>query len=108
VTLPSRIRGHQARKLALEDADEVAEEVERLQFPQGGGDPGTSGYRPAWTNAAMVERNASHYRGPDAGRSDRVLRREVIAGHPWAGFLGAVEVVITREAETGRSTARRR
>jgi hypothetical protein len=92
---------HQARKLALEDAEQVAEEVERLQFPQGGGDPGTPGYRPAWTNAGMVERIASEYSGPNAGPSDGVLRRELISGQPWAGFLGAVEVVITREAETG-------
>jgi hypothetical protein len=49
----------------------------------------------------MVERIASEYSGPDAGPSDRVLRRELIAGQPWAGFLGAVEVAITREAETG-------
>ena len=27
--------------------------------------------------------------------------RAVVAGQPWAGFLGAVEVAITREAETG-------
>jgi hypothetical protein len=92
---------HQARELALEDAEKVAEEVERLQFPQGGGDPGTPGHRRAWTNAGMVERIAGEYSGPDAGPSDRVLRRELVPGQPWAGFLGAVEVVITREAETG-------
>jgi hypothetical protein len=91
----------QARELALEDAEGVAEEVERLQFPQGGGDPGTPGHRRAWTNAGMVERIAGEYGGPDAGPSDRVLRRELVPGQPWAGFLGAVEVVITREAETG-------
>jgi hypothetical protein len=92
---------HQARKLALEDAEGVADEAERLQFPQGGGDPGTPGYRPAWTNAGMVERIASRYSGSTAGLSDRVLGRELISGQPRAGFLGAVEVVITREAETG-------
>jgi hypothetical protein len=91
---------HQARKLALEDAGKVAGKVERLQFPQGG-DPGTPQYRPPWTNADMVERIASEYRGPAAGPSDRVLRRELIPGQPWTGFLGAVEVAITREAETG-------
>jgi hypothetical protein len=58
---------HRARKLALEDAEQVAEEVERFQFPQGGGDPGTPGYRPAWTNAGMVERIVSEYSGPNAG-----------------------------------------
>ena len=92
---------HQARALALEDAKQVAEEVERRQFPQGGGDPGTAGYRPPWTNAAMVERIASEYRGPAAGPSDRVLGRELVPGRPWTGFLGAVEVAITRAAETG-------
>jgi hypothetical protein len=92
---------HQAHRLALEDAAKVAGEVERLQFPQGGGDPGTPGYRPAWSNAGMVERIASQYSGPDAGPSDRVLRRELVSGQPWVGFLGAVEVVITRAAETG-------
>lgn len=44
---------HQARQLALEAAEQVAEEVERRQFPQGGGDPGTAGYRRPWTNAGM-------------------------------------------------------
>jgi hypothetical protein len=93
--------GHQAHRLALEDAEKVAGEVERLQFAQGGGDPGTPGYRPAWSNAGMVERIASRYSGPDAGSSDRVLRRELVSGQPWVGFLGAVEVVMTREAESG-------
>ena len=37
---------HEARVRALEDAERVAEEIERRQFPQGGGDPGTPGYRP--------------------------------------------------------------
>lgn len=92
---------HQARRLALEDAERVAEEVERLQFPQGGGDPGTPGYRRAWTTAGMVERIAGEYGGPGSGPSDGVLRRELVSGQPWVGFLGAVEVVITREAETG-------
>lgn len=92
---------HQARTLALEDAEKVADEVERLQFPQGGGDPGTPGHRRAWTNAGMVERIASEFSGPDAGSSDRVLQLEVVPGQPWTGFLGAVEVAITREAETG-------
>jgi hypothetical protein len=92
---------HQARELALEDAERVAAEVERLQFPQGGGDPGTPGHRRAWSNAGMVERIAGEFGGPGAGPSDRVLRREVVPGQPWVGFLGAVEVAITREAETG-------
>lgn len=92
---------HQARTLALADAEQVADQVERLQLPQGGGDPGTPGHRPPWTNAAMVERIASAYRGPAVGPSDRVLRRELISGQPRTGLLGAVEVAITREAETG-------
>jgi hypothetical protein len=92
---------HQARKLALEDAEKVAARVERLQFPQGGGDPGAPEYRPPWTNAAMVERIVSAYRGPAAGPSDRVLRRELTSGQPRTGLLGAVEVAITRKAETG-------
>jgi hypothetical protein len=49
----------------------------------------------------MVERIAGEFGGPGAGPSDRVLRREVVPGQPWVGFLGAVEVAITREAETG-------
>lgn len=93
--------GHQARRLTPEDTEKVADEVERLQFRQGGGDPGTPGHRRAWTNAGMVERIASEYSGPSAGPSDRVLQLEVMPGRRWAGFLGAVEVVITREAETG-------
>jgi hypothetical protein len=92
---------HQARTLALEDAETVAERVERLQFPQGGGDPGTSEHRPAWTNTGMVERIASEFSGPDADSSDRVLQLEIMPGQRWTGFLGAVEVAITREAETG-------
>jgi hypothetical protein len=40
----------------------------------------------------MVERIASAYSGPNVGASDRVLRRELISGQPWAGYLGAVEV----------------
>jgi hypothetical protein len=37
---------HEARVRALEDAERVAEEIERRQFRQGGGDPGIPGYRP--------------------------------------------------------------
>jgi hypothetical protein len=91
---------HQARALALKDAEQVANKVERLQFPQGGADPGTPGYRPPWSNAAMLDRIAE-LSGPGAGTSGRVLRRELISGQPWAGFLGAVELAITRETQTG-------
>jgi hypothetical protein len=49
----------------------------------------------------MVERIASEFSGPTAGPSDRVLRLEIMPGQPWTGFLGAVEVAITRQAETG-------
>lgn len=49
----------------------------------------------------MVERIASEFSSPDAGSSDRVLQLEIMPGQPWTGFLGAVEVALTREAETG-------
>jgi hypothetical protein len=48
----------------------------------------------------MVERIASEFSSPDAGPSDRVLQLEIMPGQPWAGFLGAVEVALTRETET--------
>jgi hypothetical protein len=92
---------HAARAQALDDAERVAGEVERLQFPQGGGDPGTADYRPAWTSAGMVERIGSEFDGPGTAPSDRVLRLEIMPGRRWTGFLGAVEVAITRTAETG-------
>ena len=94
---------HQARQLALEDAEQVAEEVERRQFPQGGGDPGTAGYRRPWTNAGMVERIASEFDGPQAGPSDRVLQLEIMPGQRWVGFLGEVS---GRRVMMGRSAAR--
>jgi hypothetical protein len=71
----------------LEDAGKVAEEVERRQFPQGGGDPGTAGYRRPSTNVGMVERIASEFDASDTSPSDRVLRLEVMPGQRWVGFL---------------------
>lgn len=55
---------HQARQLALEDAEQVAEEVERRQFPQGGGDPGTARVPPSMDQRRHVERIASEFDAP--------------------------------------------
>ena len=63
-----------ARAQALEDAEKIAQEVERI---------------------------ASEFDGPDTAPSDRVLRLEIMPGQRWTGFLGAVEVAITRATETG-------
>jgi hypothetical protein len=94
---------HQARAQALEDARRVADEVERRQLPATAADPGTLGYHPPGTNAGMLERIADELSGTEAHPDDRVLKRELISGQPWTGFLGAVEVLIGREAERGNS-----
>jgi hypothetical protein len=91
---------HAARRQALEDARRVADEVERLQPPATGADPGAPGHDPPGTNAGMLERIADEFSGPDHPY-DRVLKRELISGQPWTGFLGAVEVQMGREAEGG-------
>jgi hypothetical protein len=49
----------------------------------------------------MVEHIASEFDGPETSPSDRVLQLEIMPGQRWTGFLGAVEVAITRRAETG-------
>jgi hypothetical protein len=64
-------------------------------------DPGTPDYHPPWTNAGMLGRIAGEFSGSEAHPSDRVLRRELTSGQPWTGFLGAVEVVITRVSPGG-------
>jgi hypothetical protein len=94
---------HQARAQALEDARRVADEVERPQPPATGADPGTPGHDPPGTNVGMLERIADEFSGPEAQSGDRVLKRELVSGQPWTGFLGAVEVLIGREAERGSS-----
>jgi hypothetical protein len=51
----------------------------------------------------MLERIADEFSGTEAHPDDRVLKRELVSGQPWTGFLGAVEVQIGREAERGSS-----
>jgi hypothetical protein len=94
---------HAARRQALEDARRVADEVERRQLPATGADPGTPGHHPPGTNAGVLERIADEFSGTEAHPDDRVLKHELVSGQPWAGFLGAVEVQIGREAERGSS-----
>jgi hypothetical protein len=54
-------------------------------------------------SARENERIADEFSGIEAHPDDRVLKRELVSGQPWAGFLGAVEVQIGREAERGSS-----
>jgi hypothetical protein len=92
---------HAARRQALEDARRVAGEAERLQPPATGADPGAPGHDPRGTNAGMLERIADEFDGTVAHPYDRVLKRELMPGQSWIGFLGAVEVQMAREAERG-------
>jgi hypothetical protein len=54
----------------------------------------------------MLERIADEFSGPEAQSGDRVLKRELVSGQPWTGFLGAVEVLIGREAERAAACSR--
>ena len=51
----------------------------------------------------MLGRIAGEFSGSETHPSDRVLKRELVSGQPWTGFLGAVEALMGREAERGSS-----